>query len=100
MTIEVVADKVRVGAWRVEEIWHHREGECLSTVFYGTDSELRARKYAAWRSVSPQIIEEVYDEGTVWSLSLNGPNPNPEDSISCDCKEDAERLYWLVGGGQ
>lgn len=41
--------------WRVEAIDYERDGACYVTVFYGEDSELRAREYANFKNANATV---------------------------------------------
>lgn len=52
LQVEVVERSDAPGVWSVEAIDDKNEGACYTTVFYGPDSENRAREYAAMKSES------------------------------------------------
>jgi hypothetical protein len=53
MTYEVLRDAHSVDEWCAEAIDFESEGECYKVIFYGPDSEARAREYAAWKNAEP-----------------------------------------------
>ena len=46
---EVFASKAHQGAWIVEAIDHHSEGEIYHALFTGPGARQRAHEYAAWK---------------------------------------------------
>jgi len=43
-------------------------------------------------SSPPLVIESIETEGTVWTLSFNGPNPDENDAIELT----QEQCFWLL----
>ena len=39
------------------------------------------------------VIESVDTDGTEWGLSLDGPNPTPENYVACRSEADAWKLH-------
>lgn len=58
MLYEVHADKVEVGAYRVETVDEESEGECYIAVFMGPHAELRAIEYATYKN--RQLLKDSF----------------------------------------
>jgi hypothetical protein len=62
MDVEVVQDKISVGAWRVELVNYELDGEIYVTMFSGPTARLQADRYAALAPTDrEEFIEQIED---------------------------------------
>ena len=59
MVYEVAESKDMPGTWRVEAINHESEGQIYGAIFFGPQSEERARHYAAKMNAGEELYRHL-----------------------------------------